>query len=55
MFLPGAQAAEISEEKVNGYLLNADHPDGASKARFFATMGFTAGAWFVLAERFVGS
>jgi hypothetical protein len=50
MILPGAQVAEITEDKVKGYLLNADHPDGATKARFFATMGFTADAWIVFAE-----
>ena len=52
MILPDAQAAEITEDKVKGYLLNPDHPDGATKARFFATMGFTAEAWLVLAEAF---
>jgi hypothetical protein len=52
MILPRAEAAEITEEKVKGYLLNPDHPDGVSKARFFVSMGFTAESWLVLAEAF---
>jgi hypothetical protein len=50
MILPGAQPAEITEDKIKGYLLNPDHPDGATKARFFATMGFATETWLVLAE-----
>jgi hypothetical protein len=31
----------ISEAKIRDYLLNVDHPDGTSKARFFINGGFS--------------
>ena len=39
MKIPGVEHALISREVV-GYLLNPDHPDGASKARLLAHAGF---------------
>ena len=42
MLIPGAEHALISEEKTVRYLLNPDHPDGASKARVLARAGFDA-------------
>jgi len=44
MQIPGADRAVISEEKIVEYLLNLDHPDGASKARVLARAGFDL-AW----------
>ena len=38
--IPGADRAFISEQKIVQYLLNFDHPDGASKARVLAHAGF---------------
>ena len=38
--IPGADRAFISEQKIVQYLLNLDHPDGASKARVLAHAGF---------------
>jgi len=40
MRIPGAERALISEDKLVRYLLNWDHPDGASKARVLAHAGF---------------
>ncbi|HUT89313.1 MAG TPA: hypothetical protein VMY37_07440 [Thermoguttaceae bacterium] len=40
MKMPGADNALISTEKVVCYLLNPDHPDGASKAKVLAHAGF---------------
>ena len=40
MRIPGIERTLISREKVVGYLLNQDHPDGASKARVLAHAGF---------------
>src|SRR5947208_2842102 len=40
----------VSEEKVTGYLLNLLHPDGASKAKFFASLGFSRDHWTGLAD-----
>jgi len=40
--IPGADHALISEDKIVRYLLNFDHPDGASKARVLAHAGFDA-------------
>ena len=45
MLLPHAENAEVAEQKIRAYLLNPRHPDGASKARFFATLGFSADSW----------
>jgi hypothetical protein len=48
MTLPNVGSAEIAEQKIRDYLLNPLHPDGESKARFFASLGFSADDWQVL-------
>ena len=50
MKLPNAHLAVVEEKKVTEYLLNGSHRFGASKARFFAAFGFTAGSWRVFAD-----
>jgi hypothetical protein len=50
MKLPHAESAVVEQEKICGYLLNAKHQYGASKAKFFAEFGFTLESWEVLAE-----
>lgn len=40
MKLPGYEKAIIPEEKVKKYLLNLEHEDGKTKAKFFLEMGF---------------
>jgi hypothetical protein len=50
MKLPNAHLALVTEDKVTGYLLNAAHRFGASKARFFAEFGFRVEEWEVLAR-----
>jgi hypothetical protein len=50
MPLPDAHLAVADRNKVLGYLLNSTHPDGASKARFFLSFGFTPERWEILAE-----
>ena len=50
MGLPGADQAEISEEKIVQYLLSSTHPRGRSKAEFFGKHGFTMNNWRALAE-----
>jgi hypothetical protein len=40
MKVPYSEQAYIESEKLTQYLLNFDHPDGASKAAFYAAMGF---------------
>ena len=49
MKLPHADLAIVEREKIADYLLNAAHPYGASKARFFARFGFHAGTRETLA------
>jgi hypothetical protein len=49
MRLPNAERVIVEEEKVCGYLLNAQHRYGASKAKFFMEFGFTLQSWSVLA------
>lgn len=39
--LPGVANATIADAKIRDYLLNRSHPVGASKAKFFTSVGFT--------------
>ena len=50
MQLPDADKATVEKDKVTGYLLSPDHPDGRSKAEFFSRFGFRRQEWEVLAE-----
>ena len=43
MRIPFFENAIVPEGKIAEYLLNPDHADGASKARFFMRIGFDAG------------
>ncbi len=43
--MPNADHAIIEQSKLEGYLLSEVHPVGRFKARFFASLGFTAGNW----------
>ncbi len=38
MYLPNAENAVIPEEKILGYVLNAEHYDGKNKARVFESV-----------------
>ena len=40
MRIPNCKDAIVPPEKIEAYLLNPDHPDGGSKARFFLQVGF---------------
>jgi len=46
--LPHADRAQVSPEKLSGYLLSGTHPIGRFKARFFYALGYRADAWEVL-------
>ncbi|MDZ4658466.1 MAG: hypothetical protein SH868_12885 [Bythopirellula sp.] len=50
MPIPDAQRAIASREKVHGYLLNHEHPDGGSKAVWFASLGYEQDDWQTLAS-----
>jgi hypothetical protein len=39
--LPAADGAFVPREKITLYLLNAEHPTGGPKARFFKIIGFS--------------
>jgi hypothetical protein len=41
--LRNAQLAVVERSKVLDYLLNEAHPDNGGKARFFTSLGFSAG------------
>ena len=43
--VPHAVNAVVEEKKVVSYLLNLDHKEGASKAKFFLKRGFAIGSW----------
>lgn len=46
--LPNSDKAVIQPEKLKDYLLSHSHPIGHFKARFFQSLGFTAGNWRAL-------
>lgn len=49
MVLPNAANMVVSRLKILDYLLSEAHPDGRSKARFFASLGFSRQEWQLLA------
>ena len=53
MNLPYVDDVRVDERKVRDYLLAFDHPEGAGKAEFFRSCGFTAADWQVLAHALV--
>ena len=50
MTLPNADRARVERSKILEYLLNREHPDGQSKARFFEQYGFRRSEWRRLAD-----
>ena len=50
MNLPNVNLAIIAEEKITEYLLNAEHPEGRGKARFFGSLGFSVEQWQTFAD-----
>lgn len=49
-WLPNRDRAVVPRAKVVDYLLAGNHPDGQSKARFFAGFGFSATDWGQFAD-----
>ena len=49
MPIPNATEATAATEKVRDYLLNAEHPDGGSKATWFQSLGYGRDRWHELA------
>ncbi|MAS35902.1 MAG: hypothetical protein CL610_17980 [Anaerolineaceae bacterium] len=50
MKLPNCVEAHIPESKITNYLLNAEHPKGRSKAKYFTQFGFSVAQWKQLAD-----
>ncbi|WP_423816352.1 DUF6883 domain-containing protein [Salinibacter grassmerensis] len=50
MHIPNPDQARVERTKILGYLLNQEHPDGQSKARFFKQCGFRRSQWRRLAN-----
>ena len=50
MPIPDAEIAIVTRDKVGGYLLNVDHPDGGSKALWFHSLGYKRENWRILAK-----
>ena len=50
MSIPNAENAIVTRDKVDGYLLNADHRDGGSKAIWFHSLGYEQENWQILAN-----
>ncbi len=53
MMLPDAGRAFVDRAKVVAYLLNPDHPDGGTKAAYFAAFGFRRQSWRAFADALV--
>ena len=51
MEIPCFNDAEVPRAKLTNYLLSLENPEGASKARFFLSHGFTVADWEVFADR----
>jgi hypothetical protein len=52
--LPNAEGAEVPPAKLRDYVLNPRHPDGAHKARVFASaLGITQADWCYLVSAYV--
>jgi Domain of unknown function (DUF6883) len=51
--VPGAEEAVADEAKFTDYLLNANHPKGAAKARFFLAIGWGIERWEELRDLFL--
>ncbi len=47
--LPNRETLLVEREKVMNYLLNLDHQDGRSKAKFFLNRGFRREHWEAMA------
>jgi hypothetical protein len=48
--LPRAALATLADAKITQYLLNSAHPDGAAKAIFFRSFGFSSANWSELKQ-----
>lgn len=48
--LPNREVLHVDERKATHYLLDLQHKDGGSKARFFLSRGFTREEWPAFAE-----
>jgi hypothetical protein len=48
--LPGVENAVVEPRKLRDYLLSPSHHEGAPKAAFFASLGYTHESWHVLAR-----
>lgn len=51
--LPGGNQAFVDRSKISDYLLCESHPDGRSKAVFFARVGFKLEQWERLSDALV--
>jgi hypothetical protein len=52
--LPRATDAALADAKITQYLLNTAHPDGAAKAAFFGSFGFSPANWVELKTALLG-
>ena len=50
MKLPHLNELIVEREKITSHLLNPDHLYGATKAKFFTSLGFNVEAWGILAD-----
>lgn len=51
--LPQPDDLIVEQVKLMRYLLDASHPDGVSKARFFKSLGFSLLTWRLLAAALI--
>jgi hypothetical protein len=53
MSLPNFEHAIVAYEKIAGYLLNPERPEGGDKCAFFIRFGFSVAQWEVLASALI--
>jgi hypothetical protein len=49
MKIPNIEQAVVAYDRIVGYLLNPEHPEGGDKCEYFIRFGFSVAQWEVLA------
>jgi hypothetical protein len=53
MGLPNFEHALVAYDKIVGYLLNPEHPEGGDKCEYLTRFGFSVAQWKVLAAALI--
>lgn len=53
MIVPNIEQAVVTHDKIVGYLLNPEHPEGGDKCEYFTRFGFSVAQWEMLAAALI--